>query len=437
MTKLAIVGSGAVSLGFLQRLVSDLKAGKGVVFNEIDIFDKAEIMGVGLPYSPDFAGPEHIFNTVTSEIEAPKVGDFFNFIKSNKLKIERRFAEIFEERFQRKYRERFGDSALDSEPNLAEKQALRAHYDVLFKSFKKRYLNLNCDATHHPRILYGMYASQLFEDAIATIREHGIKVNLRPRVEVTSLTRDKTSGALTVGHVGGYEEFDYALVATGRSFAVLESEDPTYIPSIWPAEEFKARIDQIIAAEIVKRKAAGNDDRVIHLAINGYGLSALDALKTIFRDGVFVEDAKGNLTFTPSEFDGYQIKIDMFSRSGVMQTVQGKSPWHRVLPLGFSQEYKIDQKLISEIARNQEDKVHLWQIILLFAKVIENAYAENGKVELSAMARDFVKLVIKNTAKKEDLTDEKIDQLLLDSKTKNPLLWLGEMQKAFDVKLQI
>lgn len=439
MTKVALVGAGQVSLGLLHELAEKIKRRTKVDITEIDIFSIHQLMGAGLPYNPDSTDPEHLFNVATNLITAPHREDFFQYISSHKREIEENCVRIFAARFREKFHKRFGDEDENSEPNLKEKEALREHYKSLWNSFKTRYLNLDKAASYHPRILYGMYANHLFEESIRVISDAGIVVKCHPSTEVKSLVRDKVSGELEIGFCGdakeGSKKFDHAIIATGRAFVKGEISADPYISEIWPINNLKKKLEAIVDEEIAKRKKSGSADRIIKIGIEGVGPSAIDVLKTIFRDGIFEQDAKGNIRFIPNDEEGYEIHVDLLSRSGTMQSVRGKSPWNQIPMVGFSKDLAIDQKLILRLSQEQDNRIYLWQIMLLMARTIEVAYRINGKDDSANVARDFVKLIIRNTPNKlGDMTDAELDKKL-DQITGAPFFQLQEMQKVFGLEL--
>jgi hypothetical protein len=431
---LALIGVGPVGFGFIFELARKLKAGQACNIASIDIFDKSLVMGAGLPYG-DSAAPEHLFNIVTRIISVPYYDNFHKFIRENQGEISHFCQEIFEKRFRKKFERRFkipySPSAME-EPQHEEKLRLRQHYDRIWDSFQKRYLNLEVAETYHPRILFGIYASKMFHDAVKVIRSHGIVVNIHPQTEVTSLKREKDSQKLRLGFSGGEKRFDLAILATGRSLASDGIHSPRYITQIWPSEDMKENVERIIAAEIAKREVEGDTNKIIKIAIRGSSLSAIDVLKTIYRDGVFVEKADGNLIFIPDPSEKYEIHVDLVSRSNIMQGVKGKSK--AMAEGGLKPDFAITQKNIEDLAKVQGGKVALWQVLLMFARSLEDAYRDNLEMEKAEQVKEIVKFIIQKVSRSEGSRLKDIDDDLLKIRGR-PLQQLTLMQEMFDLAL--
>ena len=91
---------------------------------------------------------------------------------------------------------------------------------------------------------------------------------------------------------------------------------------------------------MTKERNLESTNAEIRVAIQGQSLTAFDAVKTIFEN-------------SSEEFKGYDIKVDMLSRSGVMQQVKGSNAWaDGIFPSGT----EIKQSIIEEIADKQDNK---------------------------------------------------------------------------------
>jgi hypothetical protein len=233
-------------------------------------------------------------------------------------------------------------------------------------------------------------------------------VNIHPQTEVNSLEKDQALGQMVLGFKGETKSFDRVILATGRALARAPLEHPRYISRIWPIKAMKEDIEKIIADEITKRKESGDKNKIIKIAICGASLSAIDVLKTIFQDrGVFEEKENGVLKFTPTLEDGYEIHVDMVSRGNVMQSVKGKSK--AMVEGGLKEDLSINQKTLETLVKRQ-GKVHLWEVLLMFARSVECAYIANKQNDKAEKAKEIVKLIIENVFKA--VAPDKIDGIL-------------------------
>ncbi len=430
--RIAIIGAGLTGLGAIFEIADKLDKKEVTDIVQIDIFDKSEIMGAGLAFNPETTDSWQLFNFKSNAIKIPDSDNYFEFIKSKKDKIIERFYRIFEERFVRKFEQRFGKFEGIIEPNFNEKKALREHCDKIWAGFQKRYLNLETIDIHHPRILFGIYSSQIFAETVEKIKAHGVLVNLHPRGKVTSLTEDKQSGELTLGCADKFIKFDHAIISTGSQFTKGDVESERYIPEVWPSKNLTANLDRIIAMEIAKRKAAGDENKIISIAIQGNGLSALDALKTIATSGgFFEEDGEGNLKFTPDDGEGYVISVEMLSRTNVMKKI---NPGPQILPRKNDLTYELlkSRNVIENLVKEQGGQIYLWQVLMIFARTAEISNRVKNK-EYADTAKKFIKIMI---AQSSSFTDEEIDKKLdeIAANICEPLSQFKKIQKAFKVE---
>jgi hypothetical protein len=98
------------------------------------------------------------------------------------------------------------------------------------------------------------------------------------------------------------------------------------------------------------------------------------------------------------EFKGYDIEIDMLSRSGVMQQVKGLQGWQKQEKFSgkFPRGTGINQENVKEIAGKQGGQIRLWQLMLMMARALENGYRIENEESRANQAREFVKIIINN-----------------------------------------
>lgn len=441
MKKIALVGTGPVGLGFITQMAESLEKGSVTDIASIDVFDSYGKygLGAGLPYDPETTDPEHLLNIKTA-LNQDAFGKSLDWFKSNEVPLKTKFYQIYAQRLNEKL-----------EKTAPEKhEDLYAHYEKIWQSIEKRYLNFETAETYHPRILMGMRNIVMFEEALQKIRDHGVEVVTHTQTEVTSLEKI-AQNQISLGFKDQNKTFSDVVLATGR-WRVRDSEPkPRQIPEIWPISDFKADLSRMLREEVALRQQENNPSKEIKIAIQGQSLTAIDALKTIFNDGLFEEEVieekkvglsgeevtkeKTRLKFTPQDFEGYQIKVDLLARTAnLMQAVKGKQNWEKQEKFSgtYPQETEITQKIFQDLANDQDGKIRLWQWMLVNARALENGYRIDGQEESANQAREFIKLIIFNVLGKDLPTNS--DQILDDVKG-NTLEQLRQIQERFSLPL--
>ncbi len=415
--------------------------------SSLHIFDTSEIFGAGLPYDPTTTDIEHLFNITTG---APVLANFFAWIKENKDVIRSNIKQIWQARLEKKFFHRFGEQYDENKYDQyqGEQKALCDHYNTIWQSFETRYLDLDKGEKFHPRILCGMHNAIIFEENLKYLEGLGIKVIRHPKTEVTSLEK-LTDGKLKLGFDGSEDlVVSDCILATGTWPNKPRSQSNRYLSEIWPVQNLRKNIDKIIAEEIAQRAAEGNPNREIRIAIEGSSLSAIDVLKTIYQDGKFTTDESGNISFVASEQDGFTIKVDMVSRSGLMQKVKPKQNFieqfrdPQTKRLRVPDGIFVGQEMIKDIAeaKDQDGKIRLWQVMIMIARAVELGYKTfdnaDGNKKADA-ARDALIKVIDCIAKDENATKNSpeaikdfLDHLDGDAKTQ-----MQAIKKFFGLEL--
>lgn len=478
--KFAIIGLGQAGLGGLLGFAELAESGQlsPADFEEIHVFDEAAILGAGLPYNPSMTDPEHILNGEIGHF-FPYTQEFTDWINSivtsgddkkiaNREKISNHFKKIFEDRLKEKFLKFFGvEYKEENRPQYQDVQKeLCEDYDNIWQGFQRRYLNIGEEdlkkmQEFYPRTLAGMFAIMKFEEAVQTLEHKGFKIVRHPKTTVTSVTKSADQ-KLVIEFNNEKLEVDNAAIsesAIAKKRMIWQSD--RYIESIWPIAGTKSKIAKIIAEEIAKRKEAGNENKEITIVIEGKRLSAVDVVKTIFQDGVLTQNQDGSLSFAPSQYNDYKVKVIMMSRSPTMHKVMEK---HALFKTDFftslSQEAKDAHGLLRnipypisyiEFAKKQGGEMRIWQAAILMARSAENIYKlaeiyagnkndeEGVRVakERAAIARKYLYTIISHIKKdviatstlaQRDECDEFLDNLKGDI-----ISQAEEIQKFFNL----
>ena len=398
MPVIGLVGTGPVGLGFLKGLTQKLEHKNE--FSEIHLFDIWPILGAGTPYNPSVTEPLHLLNGRIGHLPP----DFSKWLDENagdipnREKVKLAFKKIFEERLKAKFHKRFGveyDEEKKSEYQDSKKE-LCDHYDRLWQYYQRHYLNIDPSELakykdFYPRMLFGMYSIAHFEAALATLEAAGVKIIRHPSTEVTGL-RKQEDGKLVL--VFGDKELvvDKAVVASGAWPAIPPKQSDIYFNNLWPVSDLKKNVETALTQEIERRKTENNPNKTLLIAIEGKGLSAVDAVKTLLSDGEITADEKGDLTYLPQDFEGYKIKIVMTSRTALMHKVMDSeafwSKWRGKYPAGMI----IDDQSLKTLAEKQQQKVNLWQVVIMLCRSVEIAYKTLGEEAKALGNIDDVKM---------------------------------------------
>ena len=290
MRDVAIIGSGAAESAFISELafqISNNLQTKTILSGKtaIHIFDEATLLGAGLPYNSMMTDAEHLLNiqTVSGSIPKDFSASFFDWINSNKDEIEKRFQLIFEDRFKEKFKKRFAQEfeqeKYDEYQQIKGFTELKKHYENLWISFKKRYLNFKKAKDFHPRILYGMFSVDNFLKDITVLKANGIEVVLHNKSKVLALNNFDNYSILSFAEDGEIKNGNFAkiFIATGMMDDQKENEiNSPIITKIWPIKELKDRVTKLID----EAKHSGKSE--VKIAIKGTELAAIDLVKTIF-----------------------------------------------------------------------------------------------------------------------------------------------------------
>ncbi len=390
---IAIVGSGPAGAGFLSGLVSlsnDPKNRGLLAENTIHIFEKSAVFGAGLPYDSSITAPEHLLNIQTVSGSIPKSLDggtpdpesFLKWMKNNEDFIKDKFLKIFKDRFNEKAEKRFGKKSESEYQKIPDWVELKEHYDKLWSSFEKRYLDLDKAKDFHPRILYGMFSISNFEKDLEILKSRGINVVLHPQSTVSRVDGDKNLSFIENGEEKS-ERFAKIFIATGMMDDTKENEENSpVITKLWPIKEVTDRLEKLID----EAKESGKSN--VKIAVKGTGLAAIDLVKTIFRDGLFESDEAGKLAFIPNEEGGVKVIVDMISRTGILPKVRGSWDETPESANKYGNMAEFNQR-IQKLNRDEDGKLPLWLLISNVAEEMSRIYKEAGFSEEATGFKSF------------------------------------------------
>lgn len=252
--KIAILGGGPSGLLMFKQLI---RSGKTTI--AVDIFEKSQYLGSGMPYSEEGATDEHITNVSSNEI--PEMcTTLAEWIKTADKGLLGRF-DIDPEKFH--------------------------EYKTL------------------PRLLFGHYLSDQFLALIDEARAKGIAVTLRMGTIVTDIDDAPTDDEVIISTSNGeFFTFERVIICTGHH---------------WP-KKWEGKIEGYYDSPYPPVKLAKSFNHPI--GIKGSSLTAIDAIRTLARaNGQFIKDEQGDLTYNCNE-ENPNFKMLMHSRNGLLPAVR-------------------------------------------------------------------------------------------------------------------
>jgi hypothetical protein len=237
--KIAIIGGGPSGLFMYKRLTE----AKGTNF-EIDIFERKDYLGAGMPYSAEGANVEHITNVSDNEI--PIIfNSIEDWVKIAPKDILKKFS-INEEKFN--------------------------EYKVL------------------PRLFFGEYLSAQFNLLKKAAAKKGIKTNVHLNCVVEDII-DVADGNTVAISVQNHDKvyFDQVIICTGHSWPKkYEGRIPNYFDSPYPPKKISLKLNHAVG-------------------IMGSSLTAIDALRTLARQNGKFEDNEDGTYRYHLESEGFKI----------------------------------------------------------------------------------------------------------------------------------
>jgi len=315
----AIIGGGLTATAMLCQFVNRVqaKAVKGRLAPSqigIQIYEKQDFFGPGIPHNDKFALPFHITNMCAADmgILEGMPGDFQDWVINNSENLREHFSYI---------------------------------HDASFEADGSRQ-----ECNHYPRAVMGAYLKSRFQEAVQAAQKAGLAICLFPASEVVDLRQKGKKLCLSVKDLRTENYFsneaDRVLLATGHWFE--KNIQKGYFTSPWPA-----------------KKLIGDIPPGAKLAVIGTSLSAIETLLTLTSEGAFIRSETGKLVYSPSHNPRTFV---LYSRRGLLPKVRGKMGPHRNR---FLNRENIDRLL----AENQGN-LTLVSIFKLLDSELEAAYGQ-------------------------------------------------------------
>lgn len=251
---MAILGAGPSGLFMFKKLLDAGQPGQ-----KIDIFEKGNQLGAGMPYSSEGANDEHITNVSGNEIPSLSI-PLHVWIKT-------------------------------------------VHKDTLRK-FNIDPANFN-EYKVLPRLLFGQYLSDQFRLLLQAAKDADIECNVHYNCKVADITDHPDKEIVEVEtEEGECYQYDHVIVCTGHRWPEKhEGLVPGYFDSPYPPARLRIITDHPVA-------------------IKGSSLTAVDAVRTLARhNGIFFKDAGSRLVFKTADHSP-QFRIVLHSRSGMLPAVR-------------------------------------------------------------------------------------------------------------------
>ncbi|MCW1922913.1 FAD/NAD(P)-binding protein [Luteolibacter arcticus] len=257
---LAIIGSGPSAIYLLKHILDE-----GGLLKEclsgISIFEKSQLTGMGMPYSPLTTDRFNLANISSEELPELPVSlvDWLHTL------------------------------------DPADLQALGMEDEEI--SADKIY----------PRLVLGQYLHSQYQILLSRLGELGIKVREYPGCEVRDLQDDPPGGKVTlVTAHGESHDFEKVIIATGHHWTEQDRPETGYYASPWP-------ITKLIPEEGCHYNFA--------IGTLGASLSAFDVISSLaHRQGRFIREA-GKLRFEPAP-ETEEFKIVMHAMHGWLPHLQ-------------------------------------------------------------------------------------------------------------------
>ncbi|RFZ91313.1 hypothetical protein D0C36_20515 [Mucilaginibacter conchicola] len=252
--RIAVLGGGPSALFIYKRLI---ESGKNTI--EIDIYEKADRLGAGMPYSRAGANDEHITNVSGNEIPdiVTPVAEWIGSVPKDTL-------------------DKFGIDPAG------------------FNEYKTL-----------PRLLFGQYLAGQFKLLQNKAKESGIATTVHYHTTVTDVADNPADGKVNITLNGGRKaEYDRVIICTGHLWPkTQEGKIPGYFDSPYPPSKLAFKANHAIA-------------------VRGSSLTAIDAIRTLGRyNGTFGKDQRGQYTYqADAATPGF--RIVMHSRNGLLPALR-------------------------------------------------------------------------------------------------------------------
>lgn len=252
--RIALLGGGPSALFMFKRLVES-----GLTGIEIQIFERKNKLGEGMPYSAEGANDEHITNVSSNEVPE-LVTPLAEWIKTVPRDTLDKF-HIDPGRFN--------------------------EYKVL------------------PRLLFGQYLADHFTLLQSQAKEKKISFQVHYNSMVTDVIDHSGEQNVTVVINGEDKyQFDHVIICTGHNWPHRhEQKTKGYFDSPYPPLKLALQLDHPVA-------------------IKGSSLTAVDAVRTLARyNGYFEKDATGKMQYRLKE-ESLNFKLVLHTRNGMLPAVR-------------------------------------------------------------------------------------------------------------------
>lgn len=251
--RIAIIGGGPSGLFMYKRLIES-----GLKNIEIEIFERKDDLGAGMPYSQEGANEEHITNVSDNEIPV-----IFNNIE---------------------------EWVKEAPPAVLKKFNINAEN---FNEYKVL-----------PRLFFGEYLSAQFGLLQKAAERKGIVTVVHLNTKVTDICDKAASGTVSVTiDTRGELMFDHVVICSGHNWPKRqEGRIPGYFDSPYPPQKLAIMLNHTVG-------------------VKGASLTAIDAIRTMSRHNGTFEEVEGKTCYrlNPACKD---FKILMHSRNGLLPAIR-------------------------------------------------------------------------------------------------------------------
>ncbi|GAB3997123.1 hypothetical protein GCM10028807_41490 [Spirosoma daeguense] len=252
--RIAILGGGPSALFMYKRLIESKRSDL-----HIEIFERSNQLGAGMPYSTAGANTEHVTNVSGNEIP-PLVTALPDWLKTQPAKL----LESFQ---------------------LDPQQV--SPYRVV------------------PRLLFGQYLTAQFDMLRQRALVRGVETRVHLNCNVTDIHDEPASQTIWIETVDQQKHsFDVVIVCTGHHWPIRhEGTVPRYFDSPYPPTKLALSLNHAVA-------------------IRGASLTAIDAIRTLARhNGQFESDSTGRLWYSRSETSP-AFQLVLHSREGLLPAIR-------------------------------------------------------------------------------------------------------------------
>ncbi len=258
LSNIAIVGSGPTALFLLKYIWENVEVLQSKI-KKITIFEKEEILGIGMPYNS-------------------KTTDIYNLANISSAEIPM-------------LQESFADWLRKQSPELLEK--------LNVKDFPID------DSEVYSRISLGHYFQAQFESLISNLKSKGIEIFEKVNCEVSDISKAENQLIVTDCHQEK-TQFSTVVIANGHEWGEEDHPESGYFASPWPIH-----------------KLIPEDEKGYNFPVGtlGASLSAFDVVTSLsHRAGIF-EKIEGRLTFKKNK-ENPDFKIVLHSAEGWLPHLQ-------------------------------------------------------------------------------------------------------------------